>query len=79
MTRASGANVPAGAGERGPREQLVTRQMLHAALLGFEHPITGQAMTFVAPLREDMGAFVELLRATRFIDRPQLPGAITAV
>jgi 23S rRNA pseudouridine1911/1915/1917 synthase len=30
------------------------RQALHAEQLAFEHPITGQAMHFVAPLPEDL-------------------------
>jgi 23S rRNA pseudouridine1911/1915/1917 synthase len=29
------------------------RQALHAEQLAFEHPITGQAMHFVAPLPDD--------------------------
>lgn len=30
------------------------RQALHAALLGFEHPVTGEAVQFTAPLPPDM-------------------------
>ncbi len=34
----------------------LTRQALHAAVLGFRHPITGQALRFEAPLPPDMAA-----------------------
>lgn len=34
----------------------MTRQALHAARLGFVHPITGEAMRFEAPLPADMAA-----------------------
>ncbi len=34
------------------------RQALHAALLGFEHPDTGEALSFTAPLPADMAALV---------------------
>ena len=32
----------------------LTRQALHAAVLGFVHPITGQTMRFESPLPDDM-------------------------
>lgn len=38
------------------------RQALHAALLGFVHPITGKKLRFRAPLPEDMAALVNALR-----------------
>ena len=38
------------------------RQALHAATLGFDHPLSGEAMEFTAPLPPDM---VELLAALR--------------
>lgn len=42
---------------RGPDEAgRLTRQMLHAAILGFTHPVTGKTMTFEAPLPPDMAA-----------------------
>jgi 23S rRNA pseudouridine1911/1915/1917 synthase len=37
------------------------RQALHAAELGFEHPVTGQEMTFEAPLPPDLEALEEAL------------------
>lgn len=38
------------------------RQALHAAVLGFEHPVSGEAMRFEAPLPQD---FADLLAALR--------------
>jgi len=39
------------------------RQALHAAVLGFVHPVSGEEVRFEAPLPEDMGQLLELLRA----------------
>ncbi|SMO33056.1 RluA family pseudouridine synthase [Paracoccus laeviglucosivorans] len=38
------------------------RQALHAAELGFEHPVSGQMLTFASPLPPDMAALLEILR-----------------
>ena len=38
------------------------RQALHAASLGFTHPVSGEEMDFEAPLPEDMAALLALLR-----------------
>jgi 23S rRNA pseudouridine1911/1915/1917 synthase len=38
------------------------RQALHAAELGFEHPVSGEALQFEAPLPEDMAALLSALR-----------------
>lgn len=38
------------------------RQALHAATLGFVHPVTGEAIAFEAPLPADMRALIEVLR-----------------
>lgn len=38
------------------------RQALHAAILGFEHPRTGEFMRFESPLPPDMTALLEALR-----------------
>ena len=37
------------------------RQALHAATLGFEHPVTGEALSFSAPLPADMAALLAIL------------------
>jgi 23S rRNA pseudouridine1911/1915/1917 synthase len=34
----------------------LTRQALHAAVLGFAHPVTGQTLRFESPLPPDMAA-----------------------
>lgn len=38
------------------------RQALHAATLGFEHPVSGEMLEFESPLPEDMAALIALLR-----------------
>lgn len=38
------------------------RQALHAATLGFEHPVTGERLTFSAPMPEDMRGLLDILR-----------------
>ena len=38
------------------------RQALHAATLGFIHPVSGAALRFEAPLPDDMAGLVETLR-----------------
>ena len=41
------------------------RQALHAAVLGFEHPLSGEVMRFEAPLPQDMADLLEALGQTR--------------
>lgn len=43
--------------------KMLGRQALHAALLGFEHPKTGEKMTFTAPLPTDMQELENKLQA----------------
>lgn len=38
------------------------RQALHAATLGFDHPVTGERLEFSAPMPADMAGLVEALR-----------------
>jgi 23S rRNA pseudouridine1911/1915/1917 synthase len=38
------------------------RQALHAAILGFDHPITGEPLVFESPLPEDLNNLVSILR-----------------
>lgn len=40
----------------------IRRQALHAALLGFEHPVTGEALQFESDLPEDLQGFLEVAR-----------------
>ncbi len=42
--------------------QAFPRQALHAAVLGFEHPVTGETLRFEAPLPQDMAELLENLR-----------------
>jgi 23S rRNA pseudouridine1911/1915/1917 synthase len=42
----------------------LNRQALHAGILGFEHPATGQALHFESPLPHDMTALLDALRGT---------------
>lgn len=53
---------PAGTEELSPRHLVINRQALHAALLGFEHPVAGEHLEFQAPLHDDMALLVKLLR-----------------
>ncbi len=39
------------------------RQALHAAVLGFDHPVTGDRIVFEAPLPPDFAALLAVLRA----------------
>jgi hypothetical protein len=36
----------------------LARPFLHAAELSFDHPLTGERLTFVSPLPPDLAAFV---------------------
>lgn len=54
---------------------LIARQALHAALLGFTHPIEERAMTFTAPVRGDMGELIANLRRFPSVERVEPPGA----
>lgn len=48
----------------GGKEKLsIPRQMLHAKVLGFRHPVTGKKMRFTSPLPEDMSEVLSALRA----------------
>ena len=40
-----------------------SRQALHAAILGFEHPVSGESHRFEAPLPDDMTNLIEALRS----------------
>ena len=44
------------------RDVAIPRVMLHAKVLGFLHPISQQAMNFVAPLPADMAEILSQLR-----------------
>jgi len=42
--------------------EIAKRQMLHAALLGFYHPVKKKFMEFVSPLPSDFKNVLDLLR-----------------
>jgi 23S rRNA pseudouridine1911/1915/1917 synthase len=48
-----------------PDDSGMTRIALHAALLGFEHPATGERMRWSSSLQRDMAALIERLRRGR--------------
>jgi 23S rRNA pseudouridine1911/1915/1917 synthase len=47
------------------RIKTLGRQALHASLLAFRHPITGERMKFTAPMPDDMEQILEVLRGKR--------------
>ena len=66
-----------GWGDRSPREVIQDRQALHAALIGFTHPITEEPMEIQAPLPPDMLDLVRMLRATsENFTAPNLGGTV---
>ena len=56
-----GSGVPAEPVRRAIAEAGLTRQALHAAVLGFRHPTTGETLRFESPLPEDMARLQALL------------------
>ncbi|MEM6676574.1 MAG: pseudouridine synthase [Pseudomonadota bacterium] len=54
--------APASAGPAGTALESFPRQALHAAVLGFEHPVTGADLRFESPLPPDLDALIALLR-----------------
>jgi 23S rRNA pseudouridine1911/1915/1917 synthase len=58
-----GSGSPAPPVRAAVAEAGLTRQALHAAVLGFVHPVTGEALRFETPLPPDMGALETLLAA----------------
>ena len=60
-----------------PLPHVVGRQMLHAQRLAFRHPVSGEALEFVAPMAEDMCELINALGAplrTRPVDGHRRPG-----
>ncbi|MGO4411282.1 MULTISPECIES: RluA family pseudouridine synthase [unclassified Brevundimonas] len=58
-----GSGSPAASVRAAVTEAGLTRQALHAAVLGFVHPVTGQALRFETAPPEDMRRLEELLAA----------------
>ena len=51
-------------GEAAEAVQNFPRQALHAARLGFDHPVSGAHLEFTSPLPDDMQELLDLLRGT---------------
>jgi len=66
---------PRGLPDRSPREPVIERQALHAALLGFTHPISGERVEFQAPLHADMLELVRLVRLADDVEAVRTAGA----
>lgn len=58
-----GSGTPAPAVREAVAASGLARQALHAAILGFVHPITGEALRFETPLPPDMAALEARLKA----------------
>jgi len=58
---AYGSGPPAQAVKAAIAQAGLTRQALHAAVLGFRHPVTGETLRFESPLPPDMAALQALL------------------
>ncbi|MEO8113240.1 MAG: RluA family pseudouridine synthase [Phenylobacterium sp.] len=58
-----GSGLPAEPVRRAIAEAGLRRQALHAAVLGFRHPVTGETLRFESPLPEDMARLEALLGA----------------
>lgn len=54
-----------------PDESGAPRLALHAAELGFEHPVTGEPMRFEMPLPDDLSAFLNTLRTACGAPKPR--------
>jgi len=63
--------------ETGGGGWLLKRQALHAATLGFSHPMSGKAATFTAPLPEDLRRVVNALRERFESDGERTPPGAT--
>lgn len=55
----------------GTPSDLIDRQALHAELLGFRHPVTGDPVSVSAPMPEDMEKVLRALRTARRVERAE--------
>ncbi len=53
----------------GTPSPIIDRQALHAELLGFRHPVTGESVTASAPMPPDMEKALKALRTARRVER----------
>lgn len=54
--------------------QALPRQMLHAAALDFAHPVSGEALSIVAPLPDDMARLIAKFKSEGLGSSPHCPG-----
>lgn len=59
-------------------QRIAARQMLHAGLLAFEHPMTGESLVFTAPPPADMRTLIGALREG-LVDAPPLAQTVPLV
>ncbi len=57
-------------------QPIIARYALHAARLGFVHPMTEQPLVFEAPVQADMARLIAALRKERFNAAPRVAGAV---
>ncbi len=55
----------------GATSDLLDRQALHAELLGFKHPVTGDSVSISAPMPADMEAALKALRLRQRLNRAE--------
>jgi len=58
---------------------VLSRQALHAALLGFTHPSTKTDVEYRAPLPEDIRNLIQILRDRGPVERPTVAGTVLDV
>jgi 23S rRNA pseudouridine1911/1915/1917 synthase len=62
--------------ERADERPLISRQALHATMLGFRHPISNEPARFIAPAPADMRGLIALLREHQMDAAPRVPGTL---
>ena len=60
-------------------EMLISRQALHAGLLAFEHPKSGESVVCTAPPGDDLSSLVASLRGARLVERVDVSGTVPLV
>lgn len=54
----------------GKQPEIAERQMLHARTLSFNHPVTGQPLSFTAPVPEDFQSLIDRINWTNPLPAP---------
>jgi len=58
------------------RVQRLKRQFLHAHVLGFVHPVSGEALRFTSPLPEELQQLLDLLTVGHMAGGSEAPTAV---